>query len=88
MDHFLATYASINCFTQYRAENSLNGDTYTWPIRTGEASADLTRDLLNHPRSYSFFQAVRLLRLMPVGPDQRATTASSRKRFAFGPPCR
>ena len=36
MDFFLGTYASINCFTQVRVRDSVKGDTYVWPARTGD----------------------------------------------------
>lgn len=36
MDHFLGTYAAINCFTRLRVEDSLKGDVYEWPERMGD----------------------------------------------------
>lgn len=36
MDHFLGSYASINCFTQLKVEESLKGDVYLWPVRMGD----------------------------------------------------
>ena len=36
MDYFLGTYASINCFTQLRVEDSLKGEAHQWPVRTGD----------------------------------------------------
>jgi type VI secretion system protein ImpG len=36
MDHFLGTYASINCFTSLTVVDSLKGDTYQWPFRMGD----------------------------------------------------
>ncbi len=36
MDHFLGTYASINCFTHLTVEDSLKGDSDTWPARMGD----------------------------------------------------
>jgi type VI secretion system protein ImpG len=36
MDHFLAVYSSINAFTRLFVEESITGETYTWPPRLGE----------------------------------------------------
>lgn len=36
MNYFLASYASINCFTVFTLENALTGDTRTWPVRMGD----------------------------------------------------
>ncbi|MEW6261642.1 MAG: type VI secretion system baseplate subunit TssF [Thermodesulfobacteriota bacterium] len=36
MDYFLGTYASVNCFTHLTVTDSLKGDRYEWPVRTGD----------------------------------------------------
>ncbi|MBU2551225.1 MAG: type VI secretion system baseplate subunit TssF [Proteobacteria bacterium] len=36
MDHFLGTYASINCFTRLKVKDALSGDIYEWPVRVGD----------------------------------------------------
>jgi type VI secretion system protein ImpG len=36
LDHFFASYASINSFTRFKVEELLKGDTYTWPARVGD----------------------------------------------------
>lgn len=36
MDRFLAGYASINCFTRLRVEDTLKGEVYQWPLRLGD----------------------------------------------------
>lgn len=36
MDHFLGTYANINCFASFHLEDSLKGETYSWPVRMGD----------------------------------------------------
>jgi type VI secretion system protein ImpG len=36
LDHFLGTYASINCFTRLNVIDSAKGKTYRWPVRMGD----------------------------------------------------
>ena len=36
MDYFFAVYSSINAYTQLVVEETITGETYTWPPRIGE----------------------------------------------------
>jgi len=36
MDYFFAVYSSLNAFTQLFVEETITGETYTWPPRLGE----------------------------------------------------
>ena len=36
MDYFIGVYSSMNCFTQFTIEDSITGETYTWPPRIGD----------------------------------------------------
>lgn len=36
IDYFLGVYSSMNCFTQLAVEESITGETYSWPPRIGD----------------------------------------------------
>ncbi len=36
IDYFLGVYSSMNCFTQVSVEESITGETYSWPPRIGD----------------------------------------------------
>ncbi len=36
LDYFLGVYSSMNCFTQVLVEESITGETYSWPPRIGD----------------------------------------------------
>jgi type VI secretion system protein ImpG len=36
MDYFLGVYSSMNCFTELSVEESITGETYSWPPRIGD----------------------------------------------------
>jgi type VI secretion system protein ImpG len=36
LDYFLGVYASLNTYTQLFVDESLKGETYQWPVRTGD----------------------------------------------------
>ena len=63
MDHFLGTYASVNCFTHFFSGRIAYGGRLFMAGKNGRSPLNLKEDLLNNPRRYSFFQAIRLLRL-------------------------